>query len=67
MTRSNLWTTAELALLYARVHDPDCINELVPLLPGRTRVTIRNRMSQLRKEAGINIRASEFGLERRYG
>lgn len=65
--RSNLWTTAELSLMYDHVLDPHYLDRLAPRLPGRTRVTIQNRMSRLRAEAGIVIRAAEYGLEQRYG
>lgn len=65
MPRIDAWTSAELQVLYDHVMDPNYFPKVAAKLPGRTPTTIRNRMARLRDEARIDIKAVEWGLERR--
>lgn len=47
------WTEAELQIIYDHVNDPDYLFWVRRLLPDRTTAAIQNRMSRLRREAGI--------------
>ncbi len=56
MTRRDAWTDAELTVIYGfvnRVIDAHAMADLLTLLPRRSAATIRNRICQIREEAGI--------------
>lgn len=63
--RHDEWKEWELQVLYDLYNVPEYLERAAAMLPGRTRITIMNRMSRLRKEAGYNTRAAQFGLEPR--
>lgn len=51
--RHDAWSDWELSVLYEFVNDEDWLDEACRLLLGRTRNAIQQKMSALRREAGI--------------
>lgn len=64
-TRIDAWSDSELQKLYDYVNDPAYFEKVRGWLPNRSVAAIRQRMAKLRVEAGIDIRACEWGLETR--